>query len=203
MTTLLLPAAQTAALEFAALVCCGRSLRGCGEPVRPCAAAFVLLSLGCFVQYAYALTHTCSTGTLAILAALTCASVSAASDLVTGYIFDAVTLPTIAFILCCSAAGHSAGACIAGMAAAGGALLLIYVVTQARGIGLGDVKLACCIGGALGAYGALAALWVAFVAGGLCAAVLLATRRRNRGDALRFGPYLAAGMAAAAFHGGF
>jgi leader peptidase (prepilin peptidase)/N-methyltransferase len=62
-----------------------------------------------------------------------------------------------------------------------------------RGLGLGDAKLACCIGAALGPSDGLASLGIAFVLGGAYAGFLLVSRRGRRSDAVPFAPYLAFG----------
>lgn len=79
----------------------------------------------------------------------------------------------------------------------------LYALTHGRGLGLGDAKLACCIGAATGAANGLESLGTAFVLGGTYAAYLLASKRARRKDELRFAPYLAAGLAAVALHGVF
>jgi leader peptidase (prepilin peptidase)/N-methyltransferase len=85
-----------------------------------------------------------------------------------------------------------------GAVAVGGSLLLLYAITRGRGLGLGDVKLAAVIGIGFGPAVGLAALGVAFVAGGIYASWLLATKRADRRDPLPFGPFLAAGTVVAA-----
>lgn len=134
-----------------------------------------------------------------LLTGLSSVAVCAATDAACGYIFDIVTLPALAILLTLAAAAGEAFAAIAGALAASGTLALLYAATRGRGLGLGDVKLACCIGAALGAFDAMRALGIAFVAGGCYAAVLLLFRRASRGDAIRFAPYLAAGTAVIAF----
>lgn len=125
----------------------------------------------------------------------------AACDAACGYVFDAITLPCLALMLALSAILGSLVPFATGVAAAGGSLAVLYALTRGRGIGLGDVKLACCIGGGAGALGGIEALGVAFVLGGAYAAVLLITNRAHRGQELRFAPYLAAGMAVVVLHG--
>ena len=127
-----------------------------------------------------------------VLAACACAS---ATDICTGYIFD---LPTVAS-LCVAAVLQYAGG--HGLDATAGAVLCvtllgaIWVLTQGRGIGLGDVKLASVIGCGLGFSASLHALQIAFVAGGAVAAWKLLLGRGRRGDTMPFGPYLAGGAA--------
>jgi leader peptidase (prepilin peptidase)/N-methyltransferase len=79
-----------------------------------------------------------------------------------------------------------------GGALAGGALLALALVSP-RAMGLGDVKLAAFLGLILGYPLVLVGLFLAFVLGGAISAVLLATRRVQRGQAVAFGPYLALG----------
>jgi leader peptidase (prepilin peptidase)/N-methyltransferase len=129
--------------------------------------------------------------------------VAAACDAACGYVFDAITLPCLAALSIWYMLSQSIPAFALGVAACGGSLALLYAVTLGRGLGLGDVKLACCIGGAAGAANGISALGVAFVLGGVYAVYLLATKRAQRGDELRFAPYLAAGMAAVVLHGAF
>ena len=126
------------------------------------------------------------------------AAVCAASDVATGLVFDAVTLPALAALLLCAACTGHAAASIAGALCAAGVLMFIYAVTHGRGIGLGDVKLAACIGAALGLRASLYAIGFAFVAGAAAGVAALALRRIERGAEIRFAPYLAAGTIAAA-----
>ena len=127
--------------------------------------------------------------------ALSCCAVAAITDAQTGYVFDSVTIPSLAALLCIAALTGTLGVALGGAACAGGALTFLWVITRGRGIGGGDVKLACCIGAAAGVTGALTALFLAFVAGGAYAAFLLFTRRAERGAEMRFAPYLAASLA--------
>ena len=60
------------------------------------------------------------------------------------------------------------------------------------------MKLGTAIGIGFGPVAGLVALGAAFVLGGAYASWLLATRRARRGDAIRFGPFLAAGTFLAA-----
>lgn len=127
--------------------------------------------------------------------------IGAACDAECGYVFDIVTLPCLGAMSVLALVTGSVRAFAVGAAVAGGALLVLYALTRGRGLGLGDVKLACCIGGAVGAAGGLEALGVAFVLGGAYASYLLFTKRGRRGDELRFAPYLAAGMVAVVLYG--
>ncbi|HET9097477.1 MAG TPA: prepilin peptidase, partial [Candidatus Baltobacteraceae bacterium] len=127
----------------------------------------------------------------------------AACDAACGYVFDSITLPCLALLLLISIVSQTLAAFSIGVLACGGALMILYTVTRGRGLGLGDVKLACCIGAAAGAVGGVEALGIAFVFGGAYGAFLLGTGRAQRGAELRFAPYLAAGTALIALHGAF
>jgi prepilin signal peptidase PulO-like enzyme (type II secretory pathway) len=135
---------------------------------------------------------------LAFIVLLSAGTVAAATDAAGGYVFDAVTLPALAVLLSIAAFAHQLPGAAVGAGIAGGAMFALYAVTLGRGLGLGDVKLACCAGAGLGAYSGLISLGVAFVLGGLYAAFLLITRRGSRGDEIRFAPYMAAGIGALA-----
>jgi len=89
--------------------------------------------------------------------------------------------------------------------AAGGAgayfgLLLIVALVARGGFGLGDVKLALLLGTFL-AYrswgGLVVGVFAGFAVGGALGAVLLATRRAGRKDAMPFGPAMVIGAAIA------
>jgi prepilin signal peptidase PulO-like enzyme (type II secretory pathway) len=137
---------------------------------------------------------------LAWVASFAAISVSAATDAGSGYVFDAVTIPAVCALLLLAYFQQQLVLAAGGAIAAGGAMALLYALTWGRGLGLGDVKLACCIGAALGARDALLALAAAFVLGGAYACFILITRRGSRGDEVRFAPYLAAGMATLSIH---
>ncbi len=87
------------------------------------------------------------------------------------------------------------GSALGALAAGAGALLLfLAVVVLSRGrMGWGDVKLAGLIGLLTGVPGVAVALWLAIVAGGAAAMLLLGLRRRGMKDAIPFAPFLAAG----------
>jgi leader peptidase (prepilin peptidase)/N-methyltransferase len=129
-----------------------------------------------------------------------CVTVSAITDTQSGYVFDAVTLPALGAMLAVSALHQDFSGAFFGACAAAALVGAMYAATFGRGIGLGDVKLSACIGAALGAADALASLGTAFVLGGVYASFMLATGRAHRGDSVRFGPYIAAGMALVILH---
>lgn len=131
------------------------------------------------------------------LAASTGALAAAVVDARTGYIPDKLTRATALAALALAASSGAAVHAFGGAFAVGGALLALHLLTGGRGLGLGDVKLGTAIGIGFGASAGIAALGAAFIAGGVYASWLLATRRARRGDAIRFGPFLAAGTVAA------
>lgn len=81
-----------------------------------------------------------------------------------------------------------------------GFILLAIALVSRGGMGGGDVKLSAVMGLFLGWPAIIVSLFLAFLAGGLAGIFLLATGRKNRKDAVPFGPYLAAGGVAAAFY---
>ena len=133
----------------------------------------------------------------AAIAATAGTFVAAAIDARTGLIPDAVSRGTALVALVLAAASGFSAAAFAGAAAVGGMLLLLHLLTGGRGLGLGDVKLGIAIGVGLGTPLGVFALGAAFIAGGAYAIWLLATKRARRSDAVRFGPFLAAGTLAA------
>jgi leader peptidase (prepilin peptidase)/N-methyltransferase len=124
--------------------------------------------------------------------------VGAAIDVRTGLIPDAVTRTTAFAALGCAVATGIAPVACSGAYAVGGSLLALHLLTRGRGLGLGDVKLGTVIGAGFGPAAGILALGAAFVLGGAYASWLLFTRRARRGDAIRFGPFLAAGTVTAA-----
>ena len=137
---------------------------------------------------------------IAVSAAVALSGTLAAAvvDARTGLIPDAVTRTTAFAALGCAVANGVAPLACGGAYAVGGALLALHLLTGGRGLGLGDVKLGTAIGAGFGPGAGIVALGAAFVLGGTYASWLLITGRARRGDSIRFGPFLAAGAAAAA-----
>lgn len=71
---------------------------------------------------------------------------------------------------------------------------LIYVVTNERAMGLGDVILAGIIGFALGIFRGLLGLYIAFLFGAVVGVVLLVGRKKGMKSSVPFGPFLLVGM---------
>jgi len=80
-------------------------------------------------------------------------------------------------------------------------LFLIIAMIYPNGMGGGDIKLSGVIGLLVGFPGALIALWLAAVGGGVAAIGLIAMRKLGRKDTMPFGPFLAAGAIAALLAG--
>ncbi|HYZ14838.1 MAG TPA: A24 family peptidase [Candidatus Acidoferrum sp.] len=130
---------------------------------------------------------------LSALAAVCGSLVAAIVDARTGAIPDPLSLATTLVALGIATAFGEAPRALTGALAGGGALLILHVLTRGRGLGLGDVKLGAAIGAGLGPQLGIAAIATGFVAGAVYAIALLLTHRAGRGDAIRFGPFLALG----------
>jgi leader peptidase (prepilin peptidase)/N-methyltransferase len=79
--------------------------------------------------------------------------------------------------------------------AIGAGLIAVIIWLVPDGMGWGDAKLAGFIGLIVGLSGILFALFVAFVSGGIVGGVLLASGRKQRGQTIALGPFLAIGGA--------
>jgi leader peptidase (prepilin peptidase)/N-methyltransferase len=90
--------------------------------------------------------------------------------------------------------------CVIGAALAG-SLFLVIILASGGGMGGGDMKLAAMLGAFLGWPLTLVALFVAVIAGGAAAVVILGSGRLGRKDPIPFGPFLAFGGAAALLWG--
>jgi leader peptidase (prepilin peptidase) / N-methyltransferase len=92
---------------------------------------------------------------------------------------------------------------VAGLAAAGFLFLIsevYYRLRHVEGMGLGDVKMALCMGVYLGAA-VVPALFLGFLGGAAVGLVVIAARKGDAKTALPFGPFLAAGAVTALFVG--
>ena len=78
---------------------------------------------------------------------------------------------------------------------------LIYVVTNEKAMGLGDVILAGIIGFFLGIGKGLLALYVSFLVGAIVGVVLLIQRKKGMKSTVPFGPFLIIGMLVAGIWG--
>lgn len=92
------------------------------------------------------------------------------------------------------------------VAGAGAALFLLAIawlyerIRGIEGMGLGDVKMALCMGIYLGA-GVVPALFIGFVSGAVVGVAIMAATKRDAKTAVPFGPFLAAGAVISLFVG--
>lgn len=80
---------------------------------------------------------------------------------------------------------------IIGICLGAGFFGLQYLFTRGRGVGFGDVKLGMLIGALLGWQLTIICLGIAYIIGGLVAALLLITRKKGMKDMLPMGTFLA------------
>ncbi len=73
-------------------------------------------------------------------------------------------------------------------------LLLVYLLTKGKGMGFGDVKFSFVAGFILGMWNGLAALYLAFIAGGVVGGYLLISKRSKPKSKVPFGPFLILGL---------
>lgn len=121
------------------------------------------------------------------------AAVAAMTDLRCGYVFDRVLLAGGAALIALEVPHGKLSAALTGSVAGAAAMAIPWALSRARGMGLGDVKLAGVLGCALGPYDAMRTLWFAFVIGALVAVPGIVTGRHKRGQTLPFAPFLALG----------
>ncbi len=116
-----------------------------------------------------------------------------------------MVLPGLAVVLCTALLfGTDALFQATAGAAVAFALMLLVAMVGRGAMGLGDVKFAALTGATVGLRLVLPALVVAFVIGGVVAAVVLGFGLRRRKDVVAFTPLLAAGaIAAMAFYPGY
>jgi len=129
-------------------------------------------------------------------------------DLEHGLILNRVTYPAILVLLLLApfwpelgisreflGTAGSLGSLFNSLVAGFGAFLifLIIVLVHSQGMGGGDPKLAGVVGLLVGFPGVLVALSIAVVSAGILSIFLLAFRKKDRKDAIPFGPFLAAG----------
>ncbi len=134
--------------------------------------------------------------------AICAACVSTLTDLQCGLIFDTVTLGALGVLLLRAAGTGTLLVASAGCVVLAALLGVLWAASGGRGMGLGDVKFAAVMGAAFGCAWGAAALGAAFVSGGVAAAVLLLSRRADRGTALPLAPFLAIGCMFSAAMGG-
>lgn len=130
---------------------------------------------------------------LSPLVALAGALIGGVIDARTGLIPDRLTYPTIGILAVLSIALKNVPSLAQGMLSVGGSLLLLHLLTRGKGMGLGDVKLATCIGGGLGMSSGFVALALACILGGVVAAFRLYVKKDAPTTRMAFGPFLASG----------
>ncbi len=80
-------------------------------------------------------------------------------------------------------------------------LLSVYLATQGRGMGLGDVKLVLLLGLVLGPKGVLISLFLAFLTGAVVGIILILAGRGRWKQKIAFGPFLVLGFVLVSFLG--
>lgn len=185
-------AAGATALAIVLLGCVARDrMRAYGLALHPFGARAIAIGGGVTVMRGWLAFR--GLGGLDTSIVLAIAAVAAITDLECGYVFDRVLLAGGALLVVAEAARGGIVESVAGGMAGALALAVPWALSRARGMGLGDVKLAGILGCGLGPYGALRTLWFAFAIGAMAASALLVTGRRSRGEALPFAPFLALG----------
>lgn len=126
------------------------------------------------------------------------------ADLKYGIIPDAILLPSVAVSLLYLFINHNS--LIPNHIAAGiGAsvfFLLLFLVTQGKGMGFGDVKLVFLMGLILGFPNIVVGLYIAFLTGAVVGCILIIWRKKRLfGTSIPFGPFLVIGTLAAIFFG--
>ena len=118
----------------------------------------------------------------------------AAIDIDRRLVLNELLLAGLALALVRAAAEGMPGLLAAALGGAVGLGLFLIVALAGRGaLGFGDVKLAALLGVALGYPTVLRALFLAILAGGVAAALLLLTRRVKRNAMIPYAPFLAVG----------
>lgn len=131
-----------------------------------------------------------------LLVAVPLATVSAATDASSGYIYDAILIPAAAALLAMACFDGGLSSALLGGVLLGALALVVRWVTRNRGLGLGDVKLFAVLGGAFGTHPALVLFGASFVLGALVAIPLMLCRRTSRGATLPFAPMIACAVLA-------
>lgn len=83
----------------------------------------------------------------------------------------------------------------------GGFILLIYLLSRGRGMGLGDAEICAYCGAFLGLKLTVVMLFFSVVLGGIIGVLLILFKIKSRKDYIPFGPYIALGTLVAIFFG--
>ena len=121
------------------------------------------------------------------------------ADLRYGIIPDKVIFPAIALVLPYSLSPIPHSLFPAFLTAL--SFLALYLFTDGQGLGLGDVKLSFFLGLTLNWPYVILAMWIAFVVGGVVAAILLILGRKKLKDEIPLGPFLVIGTIVTMFLG--
>lgn len=121
-----------------------------------------------------------------------CVAVCAATDISSGYIYDAVLFVSCAGIFAMAMLGDQLPDAFLGAGVGFIVPWALWLLTQRRGLGFGDVKLFGVIGAALGVVGSLAAFGMSFVIGAV-SILSLAWLGSQVSRIVRFAPYIALG----------
>jgi prepilin signal peptidase PulO-like enzyme (type II secretory pathway) len=80
-------------------------------------------------------------------------------------------------------------------------LLFLNLITNGRGMGLGDVKLAILIGAIVGLNMFLVWIFFSFIAGSIVGIILIALKKANLKQKIAFGPFLIIGLVLSFYFG--
>ncbi|MBV8264304.1 MAG: prepilin peptidase [Candidatus Eremiobacteraeota bacterium] len=165
--------------------------RYCGDPISSRYPLVELMTAALFVVSV--LRFGASLQTLAAAVLSTYLIVTVFVDIDHLLILDVVTVPVAIAALIIALVQGQALPALAG--AATGAVLfgMLYIVTRGTGLGLGDVKLAACLGLFIGWPNTLAMSAASVVIGAIIAVPLLVARKRRGRDVVPFGPFLVLG----------
>jgi leader peptidase (prepilin peptidase) / N-methyltransferase len=86
---------------------------------------------------------------------------------------------------------------------ASGFLLLLYLITKGKGMGLGDVYLAVFMGLLLGWPKIMVAFYIAFIVGALYGIIIMIGRKKKFKSEIPFGPFLLLGTIVSWYFGNF
>ncbi|MBV8668894.1 MAG: prepilin peptidase [Candidatus Eremiobacteraeota bacterium] len=165
--------------------------RYCGDPISSRYPLVELMTAALFVVSVLRFGASLQTLAAAVLSAYLIVTVFVDIDHL--LILDVVTVPVAIAALIIALVQGQALPALAG-AATGAALFgLLYIVTRGTGLGLGDVKLAACLGLFIGWPNTLAMSAASVVIGAIIAVPLLVARKRRGRDVVPFGPFLVLG----------
>ncbi|MBV8163311.1 MAG: prepilin peptidase [Candidatus Eremiobacteraeota bacterium] len=165
--------------------------RYCGDPISSRYPLVELMTAALFVVSVLRFGASLQTLAAAVLSAYLIVTVFVDIDHL--LILDVVTVPVAIAALIIALVQGQALPALAG--AATGAVLfgMLYIVTRGTGLGLGDVKLAACLGLFIGWPNTLAMSAASVVIGAIIAVPLLVARKRRGRDVVPFGPFLVLG----------